>query len=151
MSAIGVADKPAEQGRKPGRPRMKRQKSEALRVRLYEDEKEAFARLAESMDVSTSELLRRMVREAVSSGPSLFDDGISGLVDAGNAVSAVGRNINQMTRAINAGRVKLDAKHREEIRQLAAVLLTLKKEIRRLIDKSKKRRIKLATGGRNGA
>lgn len=91
-----------------------------------------------------------MVREAVGAGPSLFDDGVVALVDAGNAVGAVGRNVNQITRAMNAGRVKIDPKGQEEIRQLAAVLLTLKKEVRRLIAKSKSRRIKLVQEKRNG-
>ena len=151
MSSLTTSEKPVASVRKRGRPRINTPKSEALRVRLYEEEKIAFDALAASLDVSTSELLRRMVREAVGTGPSLFDDGIGGLVDAGNAVGAVGRNVNQITRAINAGRVNMGPKGEDEIRQLAAVLLTLKKEIRRLIAKSKNRRIKFSGSARNGS
>lgn len=150
MTSLTTLEKPIASVRKRGRPRSTTPKTEALRVRLSTDEKAAFTSLALSLDVSPSTLMRRMVREAVGAGPSLFDDGIVALVDAGNAVSAVGRNVNQITRAMNAGRVKIEPKEQDEIRQLAAVLLALKREVRRLIAKSKNRRIKFVQGKRNG-
>ena len=141
---------PTNAMRKRGRPRATTPKSEALRVRLITDEKEAFEALAASLEVSPSKLLRRMIHEAVGAGPALFDDGVVALVDAGNAVSAVGRNINQITRAINSGKTTIGNKEQDEIVQLAAVLVALKKELRRLISKSKTRRIRLARGKADG-
>ena len=57
-------------------------KSEALRVRLIDHEKAAFNALAETLGVPPSTLLRRMVREAVSAGPTLFKDDLGPVIDA---------------------------------------------------------------------
>jgi len=80
-------------------PRSRR--SESLRVRVHAEEREGLRRLAESLDLKPSELLRRLVREAVTQGPDYFDDGLAELRTAHRELAAIGRNINQLARAAN--------------------------------------------------
>ena len=54
-----------------------------------------------SLDLKPSELLRRLVREAVTQGPDYFDDGLEELRAAHRELAAIGRNINQLARAAN--------------------------------------------------
>ena len=119
-------------------------------MRLIDHEKAAFNALAETLGVPPSTLLRRMVREAVSAGPTLFKDDLGPVIDASNEVSAVGRNINQIARAINSGKVDIAPTVGADIRHLAAVLLALKKEMRGLVDSAKKRRIRFVSEAVDG-
>lgn len=82
-------------------PSARKSASEALRVRVRDSEREAFKRLAVSLGQNPSRVLRRLIREAITGGPDLFDDGLAELRAAHRQLAAVGRNVNQLARAAN--------------------------------------------------
>ena len=82
---------------------MRKTGSEALRVRVRDSERDAFKRLAGSLGEKPSRVLRRLIREAITGGPDLFDDGLAELREAHRQLAAVGRNVNQLARAANRG------------------------------------------------
>lgn len=133
-----------------GRPKTQSPKSEALRVRLVAEEKRAFSKLAKELGVPPSTLIRRMVREATSAGPTLFDDGIAALIDASNHLSAIGRNINQITRRLNQTDHPVDHGLKDDLAKLKFVLDGLKTDVRALASSSKDRKIKYLRQGTNG-
>lgn len=86
-------------------PRLKLPKGEAktssLRVRVNPEEHAALQRLAKSLDEKPSQVVRRLVREAITGGPEYFEDGLAEIRAAHRELAAVGRNINQLARAAN--------------------------------------------------
>jgi len=77
-----------------------------LRIRLSEEEDQAIVFLARSFgEENRSRIIRKMIREAIGQGPDLLKDDLKGFREAVRELAAVGRNINQIARALNAGRV----------------------------------------------
>src|SRR3954470_1189742 len=75
-----------------------------LRIRLNESENHAVIELAKSQGEKTrSRIIRKMIREAVGEGPDLLKDDLNGVREAVRQVAALGRNINQISRAVNSG------------------------------------------------
>ena len=76
-------------------------KTSSLRVRVNAEEHAALQRLAESLDEKPSQVVRRLLREAITGGPEYFEDGLAEMRAAHRELAAVGRNINQLARAAN--------------------------------------------------
>jgi len=76
-------------------------KSDSLRVWVRPNERKALQKLADSLGVKPSQVVRRVVREAITGGPEYFNDGLKELQTAHRELAAVGRNINQLARAAN--------------------------------------------------
>ncbi len=76
-------------------------KSDSLRVWVRPNERKALQKLAGSLGVKPSQVVRRVVREAITGGPEYFADGLKELQAAHRELAAVGRNINQLARAAN--------------------------------------------------
>lgn len=78
-------------------------RSQAVRVRLREEERAAFQQFAAQVGQTPSRIIRRLIREAITAGPDYFDDGLSELRQMRRALDRVGGNLNQLARAANAG------------------------------------------------
>ena len=98
--------------------------SDSLRVRIHSEERVALGKLAKSLDVKPSRIVRRLIREAITEGPDFFDDGIRELRSAHRELAAVGRNINQLARSANQGERVVPAQLK---RNLAAAKLQVER------------------------
>lgn len=89
-----------------GRPTVSRsiKRDHAVRVRLSGDELAALTTFASEAGLSTSEVLRRLAREAAGLGPTFGGD--EARIVAANVAQLrkAGINLNQIARALNAGR-----------------------------------------------
>ncbi len=115
--------------------------SEVTRVRLAADEREAFAAAAKRLGESRSNLLRRAVREIIGRPADLLEKELAGLDEAVYQLRAVGRNLNQITRAMHLGELKegqLNAALLEELKQTVEQLANRTDE---LVEKSRLRRV----------
>ena len=130
--------------RQKGRPLSgSKSKSEAVRVRLDEDEKEAFTRLADKLGVKPSILHRRLIKEAVDEGPEVFENELAALLDANVQLSAIGRNINQIARAINQGAIVVEPIVASDLEGVLSAVDAQKEAVRRMIKRARsKRRIR---------
>lgn len=130
--------------RRKGRPVLgAKSKSEAVRVRLDKDEKDAFTRLADRLGVKPSILHRRLIKEAVDEGPEVFEKELAALLDANVQLSAIGRNINQIARAINQGAVVVEPIVASDLDGVLAAIDAQKESVRRMIKRARsKRRIR---------
>lgn len=127
-----------------GRPPLDvRPKSEAVRVRLDHDEKAAFNALAEKLGVTASSLHRRLINEAVGAGPQVFEVELAELLDANRQLSAIGRNINQIARAINRGSVVVEPIVAEDLSSVRAAVDQQKLAVRNMIKRARSRRLVL--------
>lgn len=70
-------------------------------LRLTESEHEAFAAAAKRLGDSRADLLRRAVREIINRPADLMEKELAGLEEAVHQLKAVGRNLNQIARALN--------------------------------------------------
>jgi len=83
---------------------MKRPLNRNLRIRLNEDEDKALVDLVLTWGERTrSGVVRKMIREAIGQGPDLSKDNLDSFREGVRQLAAVGRNINQIARAINSG------------------------------------------------
>ena len=88
-----------------GRPRLEpgRGRSEMAHVRLWPEEKEGLAQLAEILGETPSRVMRRLLREAINGGPDYFEDRRYEIRGLRRQLSALGRNLNQLVRQIHRG------------------------------------------------
>lgn len=78
-------------------------RSRVVGIRLREQEWAGLKTLAAQLDQPPSRLIRRLLREALTGGPDYFDDGLLELRRMHRELAAIGRNLNQLTRAANEG------------------------------------------------
>ena len=76
-----------------------------LWCRVRPDEHEAFKHLAQQLGQKPGRLVRRLVRQAITGGPDYFDDGVLEIRTMHRQLAAIGRNLNQLARAVNRGDV----------------------------------------------
>ena len=90
-----------------GRPKSKPSeiRSRVAFVRLREEESEGLKKMAENLGETPSRVIRRLIREALTGGPDYFDDGLIDLRRMHRELASIGRNLNQMTKAVNRGQV----------------------------------------------
>ncbi len=120
-------------------------KDEAVRTRIRSDEKKAFTRLANELGVTPSRLQRRLIREAINAEADLFDPGLGALSEASNQLRSVGRNLNQIARAVNAGNVKTDPLTKFQMTELQTLIGDLDKAFRDVVKRSRTRSVKPGT------
>ena len=77
--------------------------SRMVHVRLRPKEEAGLHTLAAALGVPPSRLIRRLIREAINGGPDYFPDGVKEIRMMHVHLSAVGRNLNQLVKAINRG------------------------------------------------
>ena len=87
------------------RPKTKPPKvrSRVAGIRLREDEWAGLTQLAADIGQPPSRIIRRLIREALTGGPDYFDDGLLELSRMRGELAAIGRNLNQLSRAANQG------------------------------------------------
>ena len=115
--------------------------SRMAHVRLPVSEYEQFTLVAKRLGNTRSNLLRRAVREIIQQPADLLEKELAGLDEAVYQMKAVGRNLNQITRAIHMGELKegdIGAAHLDEIR---LAVHQLDKRVTELIEKSRLRRV----------
>lgn len=72
-------------------------------VRLHQDEEAGLHTLAAALGVRPSRIMRRLLREAINGGPDYCADGVQELRLLHVHLAAVGRNLNQLGRAVHWG------------------------------------------------
>lgn len=101
-----------------------------LRIRLTEEEDRAIVVLARFLGEGTrSRIIRKMIREAIGQGPDLLKDDLNSFREAVRQLAAVGRNINQIAHALNAGRAPDFPLDSRLLRDVEDRVTTLKREL----------------------
>ena len=85
------------------KPPTRRKRSENTRVRLHPEEDAALKQLAQTLNQTPSRVIRSLIRQAVTGGPDYFDAGVLEIRTAHRQLAAIGRNLNQLVRALNRG------------------------------------------------
>lgn len=111
-----------------------------LRIRLNEDEDRAFVQLAQTVGEKTrSRLIRKMIREAIGQGPDLFHEDLASFRDAVRQLGALGRNLNQIAHALNAGSLNGVALESNLLRAVEHQVTTLKNELKAIVLRTRHR------------
>ena len=106
--------------------------SRSRNIRLHLDEDQALTELAEYLGQPPSRIIRRLIREAINGGPDYFQDGLLELRRMRAELAAIGGNLNQLSRAANAGRVL----HGDDVRAVTSALLVQVEAIQALYSKA---------------
>jgi|GEM_PF-2727123 len=115
-----------------------------VRVKLTGDELTALGDVAASLGITRHAVLVKAVREIIGAVPELMNDDVRALEDANAQVHAVGRNLNQLVRAVNGGRgkgVNVDKAYLAVIAESVAATLI---EIRKIAQRQRERWVFLA-------
>ena len=78
-------------------------RSGVAHVRLRPEEAAALKALAADLGQTPSRIIRRLIREAINGRPDYFKDELVDLRAATRELAAIGRNLNQLSRAANRG------------------------------------------------
>jgi len=119
--------------------RPSRSLSKVTRVRLTDSEHEAFIVAAKCLRETRSHLLRLAVREYINQPVDVLDKELPAFYEAVYQLRAVGRNLNQFTKAMHLG-------ERTDIQLNMAFLEILKQTVKeldaRLVEVVKKSRVR---------
>jgi predicted transcriptional regulator len=113
-----------------------------LNVRLNDEENLRFQRLAEHLQTTRSRLLRKMIREAIGAPPDLLPQEWKLFEDLAYQLAAIGRNFNQLVRAINSGKVSVTADDQAAIEAVRAEVSRVDEAVVTIIDRSCNRWVK---------
>jgi hypothetical protein len=111
--------------------------SRVSHVRLPQVEHEEFVAASKRLGESRSLLLRRAVRDIIARPANLTKEELAAFVEAVHQLTAVGRNLNQLVRAIHVGKATL-----MEGAPLDAVLAALGSLDARMIEVVEKSRLR---------
>jgi len=111
-------------------------------VRLDQAEDSRFQEVVEHLQTSRSQLLRKMIREQIGEGPDLLPQEFKVLDEAVYQVAAIGRNLNQLLRAIHAGQVQAVPQHQALMGEILSRIESLKKDILVVIERSRNRTVR---------
>ena len=115
--------------------------SKTIGVRLTDAEYESFRAAAKRLGNSRARLLRRAVREFINLPADLLDQELGALDEAVYQLKAVGRNLNQITRAMHMGELKDSQVDAEVLAALGQAVKQLDRRISEVIEKSRLRRV----------
>ena len=124
-------------------PKSKFAKSELIQVRISAQDKKAFSDLAERMCLSSAKRLRALLVEAVSDGPALVGQQAQAIHDAVRELTALGRNLNQIAKAANQGRLLVDPIVVGELDSVLEHIMDLKRAIAVIVATAKRRKQRL--------
>ena len=85
-----------------------RRSDHRLFVRVTNDERAALEAVAAELGISMSEVVRRAAVALMGAGPTLDGDERDEVAHLTGELNAVGRNLNQVARALNSGRFRDD-------------------------------------------
>jgi hypothetical protein len=126
---------------------MKKPLNKNLRIRLNEDEEKILLDLAVILgERSRSCVVRRMIREAGGQGPDLLSEGLNVFRDGIRQQAALGRNLNQIARALNSGQAPEFPWDVQLLNALSVQVADLKKELIEIVLRSRNRWFKPPIG-----
>ncbi len=126
-----------------GRPKLDAQlDTKVMHVRVSSSEKDAIDATAKELGVSTSELIRRLLREASGHGPSYFEDGIDRIEDLLTSVRSIGRKMNVIASGVNQNQVDIDGPTRDEIQIVLKQLYQIKLQLGRTAKQARSKIVK---------
>ena len=83
----------------------KRNKTAMARCRLTPDEDELFSNYASNQGTDKSKLQRKIIRELITKKPHLLSEEMQIFRDAVRNISGISRNLNQLAKLANSGRI----------------------------------------------
>ena len=107
-------------------------RSSMVHVRLHDPEAAALKALAENLGQSPSRIIRRLIREAITGGPDYFKDELVELSRMSRELAAIGRNLNQLSRAANRG----EAVSGPAVRRVVNASMVQMEGVKRLYDQA---------------
>jgi len=123
----------------PMTPR-KKELSHVSHVRLPHVEHEEFVAASKRLGESRSLLLRRAVRDIIARPANLTEPELTAFVEAVHQLTAVGRNLNQLVRAVHVGKVTLV--EGAPLDAVLAVLVSLDARMIEVVEKCRLRQVR---------
>jgi hypothetical protein len=111
-------------------------------VRLDQAEDSRFQEMVQHLQTSRSQLLRKMIRELIGEGPDLLPQEFKVLDEAVYQIAAIGRNLNQLLRAVHAGQVKAVPQDQTLMGEILNRIESLKNEFLIVMDRSRNRTVR---------
>jgi hypothetical protein len=109
-------------------------------LRRYEHENQVLVYLAGTLGEKTrSRVVRKLICDALGLGPDLLKDDLNSFREASRQVAAVGRNINQIARAVNSGQAQGLVLDSQFLQGVAGQIKAQEKELYVIIHRSRNR------------
>jgi hypothetical protein len=111
-------------------------------VRLTEEEHKALDAIQERLSTTRSRLLRKAVRELIGLGPDLLPQEWKAFEDLAFQVAAVGRNLNQLVKAIHQGKAAIGPEDRLLVEGVSDRVREVQAALQAAIERSRQRWVK---------
>jgi len=113
-----------------------------LCVRISKADDDALLQCAVKLgETNRTKIVRKLICELSGPGPYLLGNDLNALRETVREVRAVGVNLNQLMRSINAGQVSLPtAENVEMVHKLLALVDAVRREVNMIILRSRNRR-----------
>jgi hypothetical protein len=108
-------------------------------LRLTEAEGDAFKRYCEARNVKRARLLRKIVRELINGEPDLLLAEQQDFRDATLQLAGIARNFNQLTRAVNRGKVPKQLFEERYFQELIHSVRAVRRQLDRVMDATAQR------------
>jgi hypothetical protein len=122
-----------------------RRKGVMRTVRMTEEESALFGAFCEAQGITPSDALRRLARSAALLGPTFTDEARADIIAMTRQIRAVGTNLNQAVRHMNAGHLIEGAELRTYLDGVATAIGELDRLYRSLCLKSYRRAVAAVT------
>ena len=114
-----------------------------LRIRLNEDEEQILIQLSQIFhEKNRSRIVRKMIREAGGQGPDLLKDDLNSFREMARQLAFRGNNLNQIARALNAGRAVGCPWNPDLLQGLLDENQAIKTEVKAIVMRTKNRWVK---------
>lgn len=107
--------------------------------RISAPEKQALAEFAADCNLSVNAVIVKVLREVLDAGPYLIADDLSELSEATQQLAAIGRNLNQIVRAINSNHDRKIAIDADYLASINAHVDGVAAAVGRLMERQKER------------
>lgn len=121
------------------RPRSPLPLDHVISIRLQDHESREFEKIAQRFQVTPARLMRKMIRDSIGAGPDLLPQDAKLVEEAIYQLSMLGRNLNQLLRAIHQGKVSATTEAEVGIAELRDKVVQLKDGMQDVYDRSRYR------------
>jgi len=121
------------------RPKSALPLNHVVSIRLQDHENREFEKIAQLFEVTPARLIRKIIRDSIGAGPDLLPQEAKVAEEAVYQLSMLGRNLNQLLRAIHQGKVAATSDTELGIKELRGQVVHVAGKIQEIYDRSRYR------------
>ena len=113
-------------------------------ARLTQEETESLNNYTKKIGIKRSKLFRKIVREVINNEPDLLPEEMKEFKESVKQLAGMARNLNQLTRAVNSGKLPVQLSDESYFIALKDEVISLRNQLDYYIDATVNRSVKIS-------